>query len=132
MCLLAFAQSPLEKKRFILIQRNDLVSLYPVTDNSHFSVSANEEFIISDADSEDTVIDLKGVSGFGITKRISDSNHDIIDDLTDANNKPWSISSINGVLIKTSPCGTPDLSDLVKGQVYILRIGSETYKYVSL
>lgn len=131
-CMLTFAQSSLVKERFVLVQKNDVTSLYPVTDNADFSVSADEKFIISDAGSDDTVIDLKEVTGFGITTRISASDHDIIDDITDADNKQWSISSIRGVLLRSSRSGTPDLSDLEKGQIYILKIGSATYKYVSL
>lgn len=132
MCMLTFAQSSLVKERFVLVQKNDVTSLYPVTDNADFSVSADEKFIISDAGSDDTVIDLKEVTGFGITTRISASDHDIIDDITDADNKPWSISSMNGMLLRSSRSGTPDLSGLEKGQIYILKIGSATYKYVSL
>ena len=132
MCVLAFAQNPLEKERFILVQRNDIANLFPVSDNATFSVSADEEFFISDTDAEDAVIDLKGVTGFGIITRVSDSNHDIIDDMSGTGDKPWSISSINGVLIKSSQSGSPDLSGLVRGQVYLLKIGSATYKYVSL
>lgn len=131
-CGLAFAQNTLEKQRFILVQRNEQVSLYPISNNSKFSISPDEEFVISSPDSDDeTIIDLKDVTGFGVTTRISDSYHDLINDIS-VENGAWSITSINGVVIQTSDSGSPDLSGLEKGQVYIIRIGSETFKYVSL
>ena len=126
----SYSQGVSEKLRYILVQRDESSSLYPITNNSTFTVLPEEIFVISEPGKEDVTIDLKEISAFGITTRMKGSNG--ISDAENSLSQPWRITMLNGTVIRSSESGSPDVSGLEKGQIYIITIGGESYKYMAL
>lgn len=126
------AQASSDSVQFILTQTIDNeIKLYSFSNTSRFIVLPDETFVINNIESQNTEIDLKKISAFGII--IGDANASTIDDtILDDITEHWSIFSNDGILLFSGSGGSIPYESLQKGLVYIIKFRNKTYKYFSL
>ena len=126
------AQTVSNCAQYILTQTIDNEThLYPFSNTSKFTVLPDETFVINNLESQNSEIDLKNLSAFGIIS--DDSLSSIpIDIISNNMSDQWSIFSISGTLLLSGSEGPIPYGSLQKGHVYIIKLRNNTYKYISL
>lgn len=116
-------------QRYLLVQSGDSIDVFPIDSETRFDILDSEELVLT-RETGQNVIDLKGLEGFGIVTR-----QEILTSVENVFNQPesqWHIRDLNGLTVRSAQEGPIDFSGLEKGKIYIITIGSETYKYMPL
>ena len=136
----AFNASSVTECPHLLMEMSDGEIIYTlITQDLKLSHESDYVFNII-TEKKQTSVDLSDIISLGILYMEPqpepdpdpDEGGSTIVEALKAGDQPWSIMTVDGKVISQDKAGRPDLSSLPSGNVYIIKIGNRSYKYLNL
>lgn len=131
--------SPLKEMFHLVIEMADGEQTFaPITNDLRLVQDRGYNFNIV-TQKKSTPIDLTDIVSLGIIymKQLPETDPDdgkvsSVETLLQSTDKAWCIMTIDGKLISSGDSGKPEMSGLQPGNVYIIKVENQSYKYLKL
>lgn len=121
-----FAESSKLTPHLIIQYGSGDTSIFPITEELSFDVV---DQALTLPGSEESIVDINEVHSLGIAYMLVTEK---VDPLIEQTDEAWSIYRLDGTLVKSGRNKLPDINALRAGEVYIINLGNNLFKFIPL